>query len=103
MESLKHIIKDVLGSLDKKRGGGNNSGIASILEKILSKKRMRHIQIRSFKDGILNIDAESSSEIFYLNLKKEAIRRQLNKLPQFQNKKRDKIKIYFNLSNRTDR
>ena len=97
MDSLKHIVEDVLKDIKEKEASVKDRNALPILEKILNKKQIKHIRVHSFKKGVLKIEADSTSMIFYLNLKKKTIIKELIKQTGIQ---KDKIKIYFNLINK---
>lgn len=50
-----------------------------LLKKYLTKKELRHIKFRSLRKGTLRLDVDSSSWLYYFNLRKEAFLADLRK------------------------
>lgn len=79
MEVIKDTVHSVMrGLIAKKRGPENDP--QGWLEKALTKKELQHIQFNYFKKGILNLDVDSSSRLYSLNLKKGDLLAKLNKV-----------------------
>lgn len=73
MEPIKKTIDAVIEGLGKKRSVCLKEDPQDWLKKCLSKKELKHVKIYSIKDGRINITADSSSTLYMLNIKKEAM------------------------------
>ncbi|MDD5155409.1 MAG: hypothetical protein PHF11_02870, partial [Candidatus Omnitrophica bacterium] len=72
MEAIKDTLESVMRAWEKKLlkpGTGDNPEL--LLKKFLTKKELGHIKFRYFKKGIITFDVDSSSWLYYFNLKKE--------------------------------
>ncbi len=72
MEPIKNTLQVFMEGLrTKKEAPLNNPEV--ILSRVLSKKEYPHVRVKYFQKGILNISVDSSSWLYYLNLKKEGL------------------------------
>jgi hypothetical protein len=72
MEKIKQTISRVMRELGGRQKNSRADEIGVWLEKALSAKERKHISSYSEYKGILRFRVDSSSWIYYLNLKKEA-------------------------------
>ncbi len=79
MEAIKDTVHSVMRGLIAKKGEPGNDP-QGWLEKVLTKKELQHIKFNYFKKGILNLDVDSSSRLYSLNLKKGDLLAKLNKV-----------------------
>lgn len=73
MEKIKETIYRVMHELDNKQKNPQTDAIGAWLQKALSTKERKHISSYSEYKGILRFKVDSSSWIYHLNLKKEAL------------------------------
>ncbi|MFA4889336.1 MAG: DciA family protein [Candidatus Omnitrophota bacterium] len=69
---MKDTIIKVIRDLSAKKLQEDNTPEAW-LKKTLTKKELKHIKVKYFRKGILGLNVDSSSWIYTLNLKKEAL------------------------------
>jgi hypothetical protein len=79
MERIKETVKAVMERLADKDSERRALDPRGILRKALTKKEREHIKFNYFKGGILNLNVDSSSWLYNLNLKKESLVARLNK------------------------
>ena len=79
MEQIKDTIASVIGNLVAKKQGEVGGGPEGLLKKALTKKELGHIKFNYFKKGVININVDSSSWLYSLNLKKEELLEKLGK------------------------
>lgn len=92
MEAIKDTVKDIMQALKNKNKEASPDNHPAMLQKILTKKEVRHIKFNYFKKGVLGLSVDSSSWLYHLNLKKEPLLAKLAK------KSRGSIKdIHFHL------
>ena len=79
MEAIKDTLQGLMRSWEErlKKSSPDEPGVW--LRKLLTKKELRHIKFRYFKKGILGLNVDSSTWLYYFNLKKEEF---LNRLCQ---------------------
>jgi hypothetical protein len=73
MEPIKNTISLVLGELQKKSEASLKDNPENLLKKFLSKKEQNHVKILYFKKGVLVLGVDSSTWMYYMNLKKEKL------------------------------
>ena len=73
MEKIKETIYRVMHELDNRQKNPQTDAIAAWLKKALSAKERKHISSCAEYKGILRFKVDSSSWIYYLNLKREAL------------------------------
>jgi hypothetical protein len=73
MENIKETIYRVMHDLGNKQKDSRSDEVGAWLQKTLSVKERRHISSYSEYKGILRLRVDSSSWIYHLNLKKEAL------------------------------
>ena len=72
MEPIKNTLQFFMEGLKvKKEAPLNNPEV--LLSRVLSKKEHNHVKVKYFRKGILNISVDSSSWLYYLNLKKDSL------------------------------
>jgi len=72
MEQIKDTIKSVIGGLVEKRAlPGSDPEL--LLKNALTKKELKHIKCSNFRKGILSVNVDSSSWLYAVSLKKEAL------------------------------
>ena len=79
MQRIKYAIKDFLGELQKKRHASYKNNPERLLKSALTKKELGHARFSYFKKGILGIEVDSSSRLYLLTLRKEAMLEKLRK------------------------
>ena len=77
MERIKDTILEVMQALDKKRMPGQANNPDEWLKKTLTKKELGHIKVKYFRKGILGLNIDSSTWLYYFNLHKEDLLRKL--------------------------
>lgn len=77
MEVLKDIITDLMQGLKSKKRPQDDP--ASFLAAALPKKELPHVKFRYLRKGILGITVDSSSRLYHLNLKKQALLARIEK------------------------
>jgi len=82
MEKIKDTIELVIQDLLSKKSGLNDEGPQAWIRKVLTKKELGHIKLQYFRKGILGLSVDSSSWMYSLNLKKEALLSKLKKCSQ---------------------
>ncbi len=73
METIKETIYRVMHVLGTKQNDSHSDEISAWLQKTLSAKERKHISSYYERKGILSLKVDSSSWIYYLNLKKGAL------------------------------
>ena len=76
---IKDTINNVIRSLETKKEGPGRDNLYGWMQEVFSKKELKHIEFDYFHRGILGIIVDSSTWLYHLNLKKEALLLQLNK------------------------
>jgi len=79
VEQIKDTLKIILGQLESKSQAIPKNSIEGWLKNALTKKELRHIRIKYFKNGVLGLSVDSSSWLYALSLKKEEILMKLQK------------------------
>lgn len=91
MEAIKDTLQKVMRSWEAKIKLAHKEDPQILLKKNLTRKELGHIKFRYFKKGILGVDVDSSSWLYYFNLRKEPL---LGKLQQQFDKIKD-IRFYM--------
>ena len=71
MEQIKDTINSVIRSLAKKKKGVSERSPQELLKKILTKKEFEHIRVSNFTKGVLYVEVDSSTWLYYLGLRKK--------------------------------
>ena len=79
MEAIKDTVASVIGNLVHKKTSASGEEPHTWLKKVLTKKELGHIKFNYFKNGVLNVNVDSSSWLYSLSLKKETLREKLQK------------------------
>lgn len=79
MEKIKDTIEVVIRDLLVKKSGSTDGTPEAWLRKVLTKRELGHIKFHYFRKGILGLIIDSSSWLYSLNLKKEAVLSNLKK------------------------
>ncbi len=79
MEPIKNTIRVLMENLKTQKKKAKKGDPEQWLKKVLSTKELGHAQFGYFKNGVLNIKVDSSSWLYYLHLKKEALLARLSK------------------------
>lgn len=77
MEAIKETLENVMQAWEKKIRSHPQDDPKLLLKKCLTKKESGHIKFRYFKKGVLSLNVDSSSWLYYFDLQKEGL---LNKL-----------------------
>lgn len=73
MEIIKDTVYRLMQQLDSRQKNSQSDAISEWLEKTLSAKERKHINSYFESKGVLRFKVDSSSWIYYLSLKKEAL------------------------------
>ncbi len=68
MERLGSAIQKVLGSLRGQQRAAEEE-VAGVLKKCLTKKELRHIKIKYFRDGVLGLTVDSAAFLYEMRLR----------------------------------
>ena len=79
MERIRETLEGVMRSLEAKKKGAPGQDPEANLKKLLTKKERGHIKFDYFNKGVVNINVDSSSWLFHLNLRREKLAEQLHK------------------------
>jgi hypothetical protein len=80
MEAIKDTLQNVMRAWEKKiREPTLQDNPELLLKKFLTKKELGHIKFRYFRKGILTFNVDSSSWLYYFNLKKDNLLARLQK------------------------
>jgi hypothetical protein len=80
VETIKNTLENVMRSWEKKIGHLSiQDNPESALKKFLTRKELGHIKFRYFRKGIFSFDVDSSSWLYYFNLKKDELLTRLQK------------------------
>jgi len=79
MEPIKSVIYSFLEGLEEKRNKISSLNPDDHLKKVLTKRELEHIKLNNFKKGILSFIVDSSSWMYYFNLKKESLIKEFKK------------------------
>jgi len=71
MEQIKDTINSVIRSLTEKKKKVFDKGPQELLKKILTKKEFEHIRVSNFTKGVLYVEVDSSTWLYYLGLRKK--------------------------------
>jgi len=77
MEAIKETLQSVMQAWEKKIRSSPQDNPELLLKNCLTKKEFGHIKFRYFKKGVLSLNVDSSTWLYYFNLQKEDL---LNKL-----------------------
>ena len=83
MKQSPSSIKDVLGAVISSISGEKKEKIDRIRQawdKILDKKAQKHVRLASFKTGRLVVNVDSSAWMYELNLRRQQLKKDLNKI-----------------------
>ena len=94
IEPIKNTVVNVIEELKEKKTIGTEQKLFASLKKALTKKELEHIKVNYFKQGVLFINVDSSSLLYCLSLKKEAV---LLKLQEAGRKQQEIKDIYFRI------
>jgi len=86
MEAIKDTVKSVMQGLKQKKTLKAEDDAEQLLKKVLTKKQLGHIKFNYFKKGTINVNVDSSSWLYSLNLEKEEL---LEKLGKYSSKVKD--------------
>ncbi len=73
MDAVKDIIKSVMHDLETKKTAVSKDDPQALLKNVLTKKELGHIKFNYFRKGVLNINVESSTWLYHLNLRKKIL------------------------------
>jgi len=79
MDTIKDAINSFLHELEDKRNKISKLNPDEQLKKVLTKRELEHIKLNNFKKGILSFIVDSSSWMYYFNLKKETLIKEFKK------------------------
>lgn len=79
MEPIKDTVKNVIRKWEAKRKGSRRCNPQALLKRIFTKKELDHVKFNYFKGRTLNINVDSSSWLYHLNLKKDKLLAKLGK------------------------
>jgi len=79
MELLKKTLDNVMSQLGARKTVFQDAGPQQWLKKALTKKELGHIRVKYFSKGILGLSVDSSSWLYILSLKKDALLKELQK------------------------
>jgi len=79
MDTIKDAISSFLHELEDKRNKISKLNPDEQLKKVLTKRELEHIKLNNFKKGILSFIVDSSSWMYYFNLKKETLIKEFKK------------------------
>lgn len=79
MEQIKDTVEQFLKSLKAKNEKNAKDDPERALKKILSRKELKHMQFNYFKKGVLGIKVDSSTWLYYLNLQKQQLLRDISR------------------------
>lgn len=71
MEAIKETINNLMVVWEAKKKSDDFYNFENLLNKLLTKKEIRHIKFNYFKKGVLDIKVDSSNWLYYFNLKKK--------------------------------
>lgn len=81
-EGIKGILYNIIGKIEK-QGPGKKKEILNTWQDIVGEKASSHTRPVGIRRKVLTIEADSSTWLYELNLKKKAILKDMNKrLPQ---------------------
>lgn len=79
MEPIKDTVENVIKKWEAKSKGGLRHNPQVLLKRIFTKKELDHVKFNYFKGHTLNINVDSSSWLYHLNLKKDKLLAKLHK------------------------
>ncbi len=79
MQAIKDTVASVMQNLAQKKSANAGNEPQEILRKVLTKKELGHIRFNYLKKGVLSLNVDSSSWLYSLSLKKEALLAKLGK------------------------
>ena len=78
MEPIKQTVFSILEGIKKKKEEDSFKNPEVLLKKVLAKREISHVWFSSFTKGILRLKVDSSSWLYYLSLRKEALAKRLS-------------------------
>jgi hypothetical protein len=79
METIRTTLESVMRDWEKKILKPDEDSPGVPLKKFLTKKELGHIRFRYFKKGVLSFNVDSSSWLYYFNLRKSELLAKLQK------------------------
>jgi len=79
MEVIKDTVKNVLQALEAQKKESPEDALRSLLKTVFTKKELGHVKFHYFKKGILTINVDSSTWLYYLSLQKEKLLTKMRK------------------------
>lgn len=79
MEAIKETINNIMLVWGGKKNNADFYNFENLLNKLLTKKEIRHIKFNYFKKGVLDVKVDSSSWLYYFNLKKNELLMRMHK------------------------
>ena len=73
MEPIKQTITSILQDLREKKEKASFENPEDLLKKGLARKELSHVKFSSFAKGVLRLKVDSSTWLYYLNLRKDAL------------------------------
>ncbi len=75
MEQIKGAVEALLSRLKEKSRKNEfpKGSPEELIKKVFSRKEQEHVRFGYFRGGVLGISVESSSWIYYFNIKKEKL------------------------------
>jgi predicted nucleic acid-binding Zn ribbon protein len=78
MDTIKDTLINLIRDLKTKKPQTKEDH-AILLKKTLTQKELRHIKLNYLKQGILNVNVDSSSWLYSLSLRKQDLLTKINK------------------------
>ncbi len=72
-EQIGSTIAQLMDAWKHQRGGERDADPEELIKKILTKKEIGHIKIKSFRNGTVGIAVDSSAWLYTLGMRKAAI------------------------------
>jgi hypothetical protein len=79
MEAIKDTVRQVLENIQSKKKQAGENNPETFFKKVLLRKEKPHIQFHYYRNGILGTRVDSSSWMYYFNLKKASLLSGLSK------------------------
>jgi predicted nucleic acid-binding Zn ribbon protein len=79
MQLIKETIENLMHNWERKKKYSSHEDPEVWLKEVLAKKELGHVKFHYFRKGTLGIQVDSSSWLYQLGLKKEALLAKLRK------------------------
>ncbi len=80
MDTIKQTVSAVMAQLTAEHGRAVEQGPAAWIKRLFSAQERGHVQFAYYRKGVLGLQVDSSAWLYHLNLRKDDLLAQLQRL-----------------------